>query len=204
MTGEGVNELMDWDERYQEDNCPWDHGEPAPGLVEWLESNNMSGTVLVPGCGLGYDARVIAEHCPSTKVIGLDISPTAVKKANAMINPDNVTFREGDLFDTNNGLANSVDWIFEHTCFCAIPIERRKEYVASVTRILKGTGSELLGVFFINPDMDEGEEGPPFGVSTEELEASFSENFEIHSLWKPSKFYHTRVGRELMMHLTLR
>ena len=49
----------DWEKRYTEKDTPWDKGEPAPGLVDWLKSQNLDPDirVLVPGCGCGHDAQ---------------------------------------------------------------------------------------------------------------------------------------------------
>ena len=41
----------DWDRRYRQEDTPWDKGEPAPGLVDWLKKNQLDPPtrVLVPG-----------------------------------------------------------------------------------------------------------------------------------------------------------
>ena len=72
---------MEWDQRYQENDTPWDRGEPAPPLVEYLEDNRLRGRVLVPGCGPGHDARFLASH--GCDVLGVDIAQLALQKAKA-------------------------------------------------------------------------------------------------------------------------
>lgn len=188
---------MDWEEKYQADDCPWDHGEAAPGLQEWLSENSFTGKVIVPGCGLGHDARQIAECCPDCEVIGLDLSETAIEKAKQFKNPENVRFINEDLFELPDGLIQSADWVFEHTCLCALPIDLRPKYLKSVHNLLK-PGGQYLAVFFINPDMDPGEDGPPFGINEEEIEELFLDHFSIEKTWSPNKFYDSRIGRELM------
>ena len=32
----------DWEQRYREEDTPWDKGKPAPGLVDWLSNQNES------------------------------------------------------------------------------------------------------------------------------------------------------------------
>jgi hypothetical protein len=58
----------------------------------------------------------------------------------------------------------------------------------------------LIGVFFIDPEMDEGEMGPPFGIGVNELKATFSiGGFQLIEDWVPSTGYPGRQGRELVM-----
>lgn len=192
---------MDWEEKYQIGDCPWDKGEASPGLQEWLNEHKFSGRVIVPGCGLGHDARYIADACPDCEVLAIDLSPTAIMKARQLPNPKNVTFQEGNLFELPEELIHSSDWVFEHTCLCALPVEKRSEYIGSVRNLLKPKG-KYLAVFFINPDMDEGSEGPPFGISKKEIRNLFEEHFSIDSTWNPKSFYQTRIDREMMGILT--
>jgi hypothetical protein len=52
---------MDWEQRYETGDTPWEKGAPAPPLLEWLESRgSIRGDILVPGCGSGHDVRAIA------------------------------------------------------------------------------------------------------------------------------------------------
>ncbi len=184
---------------YRRDEMPWDHGEACPGLVQWLKQNRLSGRVIVPGCGRGHDVRAIANACPEAEVIGLDISPRAVELAQAMNNPDNASFMYGDLFDPNSHPLNgTADWIWEHTCFCAIPISQRKNYVRSVRGLLKGSGSGILAIFYLNPEMDDDREGPPFGCTLDELDQLFTPEFRVWETFEPPAAYESRIGREKM------
>ena len=59
---------MDWEERYESGDTPWEKGAPAPPLLEWLDSRgSIRGDVLVPGCGSGYDVRAIAAASPKAR-----------------------------------------------------------------------------------------------------------------------------------------
>src|ERR1700750_525134 len=61
---------------------PLDKGAPAPPLLEWLATRGaMRGSVLVPGCGLGYDVRAIAAASPEARVVGVDLAPSALDRA---------------------------------------------------------------------------------------------------------------------------
>src|SRR5580693_5015987 len=68
----------DWEARYQSHDMPWEKGEPSPGLVDFLARHPelARGTVLVPGCGTGHDARAFAQA--GFLVTGSDIAPSAI------------------------------------------------------------------------------------------------------------------------------
>lgn len=180
----------DWEAHYQAKDTPWDKGEPSPGLVDWLATHPAAprGTVLVPGCGLGHDVRAWA--AAGFHATGFDIAPSAVERARVAGMPERTEFRLGDfLADEPHA---PFDWVFEHTCFCAIQPSQREDYVRAVLRWLKPDGHYLAVNYFI-PD----KEGPPFGVDREEIWARFSPRFELLEEWTP-RSYPNRTGLERM------
>lgn len=182
---------LDWNECYQRGETPWDKGKPHPELPFLIREHRDliegAGRILVPGCGMGYDA-VLLKESGGGAVTGLDVAEEAVTRARRHHPESGVDWRLGDLFTWEE----SADLVFEHTCFCAIPVDRRPDYVEAVSRILPA-GGHLLGVFFLNPD-HEGEEGPPFGVTMAELEGFFGDRFEILSSRAPDRTYPGREG----------
>ncbi|MBI3879890.1 MAG: methyltransferase domain-containing protein [Verrucomicrobia bacterium] len=181
----------DWESKYRAGDTPWEKGEPSPGLVDFLaERTDLAlGTVLVPGCGFGHDVRVLARR--GFRATGYDLAPSAVRLASAMTPADlPAEFRGGDfLFDEP---CAQFDWLFEHTCFCAIDPSLRPEYVQAAVRWLK-PGGQLLAVHYLIPDTD----GPPFGTTREEVVARFSPHFERVDDWVP-RSYPNRTGLERM------
>jgi SAM-dependent methyltransferase len=182
-----------WEERYQTGDMPWEKGEPSPGLVDFVAQHPElpRGTVLVPGCGTGHDARVWAKA--GFKVTGMDIAPSAIRlsrerTAAANLNAD---FVQGDFL--RDKATQRFDWIFEHTCFCAIQLTERDLYVDAVRRWLK-PGGNFLAVFYMIKEPD----GPPFGTTRDELVKRFSPNFGLVKEWVP-RSYPNRTGLELMM-----
>src|SRR5580658_5037416 len=69
----------DWETRYKTGDMPWEKGEASPGLVDFLAGHPglKRGTVLVPGCGSGHDARVWAGA--GFTVTGYDLAPSAIR-----------------------------------------------------------------------------------------------------------------------------
>ena len=192
---------MDWEKRYRTGDTPWEKGAPAPPLLEWLGSRGaMQGGVLVPGCGLGYDVRAIAAASPTGPVVGLDVAASALDRARQFALAGHETYELEDLFDLPVELTNRFQWVFEHTCFCAIEPGRRLEYVHGVLRALQ-PGGVLLAIFFLNPwDPREAPEGggPPFAVTREELDELFGRDFDLIEEWTPRTAYPGREGREII------
>jgi hypothetical protein len=55
-----------WQERYESGRTGWDRGGQSPALVRWLEDGVLTGRVLVPGCGRGYEVGRVGRSaaCP--------------------------------------------------------------------------------------------------------------------------------------------
>ena len=189
---------VDWNARYQTGETPWEKGEPHPELSFLLSKHQglivESDKVLVPGCGYGHDANLISSIARG-EVVGLDLAAEAVSEAKLRYSGEGKTWKMGDLFEWEG----SYELVFEHTCFCAIPVERRGDYAEAMARFIP-SGGHLLGIFFLNPD-HEGEEGPPFGVTTDELEGILGSDFALIWSQEPNKTYAGRegAGRELAM-----
>jgi SAM-dependent methyltransferase len=192
---------MEWEQRYRTGDTPWEKGAPAPPLVEWLLSRGaMQGNVLVPGCGLGHDVRAIAKAWPAARVVGLDVAASALDRARQFALSGHETYQLADLFDLPTALTNRFEWVFEHTCFCAIQPQQRPDYVRAVVRALR-PGGALLAIFFLNPwDPGEAPEGggPPFPVTRLELDNLFAGHFDLVEELAPQLAYPEREGREII------
>ena len=185
--------MTDWDACYREKTTPWDRGEPSPPLREHLARHPLSGKVLVPGCGRGHDVALIAEH--DCEVTGLDISETAVREAAAAHPRHASTFMHGDLFRLPAELVGAFDFVIEHTCLSGMPPTMRAAYRDGVSAALRPGGC-IVGVWFIQPDLDPGETGPPFPLPVAELDALFADDFEIIEDYVPRAAFPGREGRE--------
>lgn len=173
----------DWQERYQTEDTPWDKGEPAPGLVDWLKKHTLDpdARILVPGCGRGHDASAWAKAGFDTT--GMDLAEIALSDAREKYESlPNLAFFPGNFLDEKP--QEPYDVIFEHTLYCAIDPARREDYAKSLPNWLK-PGGYFLAIHFIFP-LDE--EGPPFGASKDEIINRFQTNFTLRDDWKPRHF----------------
>jgi len=184
---------VNWEERYRVGDTPWDEGYAAPGLTEFLERHPILGEILVPGSGPGHDVRALAAQGKGVRVLGLDLSPTAVRLAESFPRAGGETYEVGDLFHLPPSWSEGFDWVVEHTCFCAIPPEARADYVRAIERVLK-PGGRYFAVFYLNPAAPK---GPPHGVSREEIDHLFHARFRLLEEWRPVGAFEGREGREL-------
>lgn len=191
----------DWEEQYRSGDTPWEKGAPSPGLVDFLANNRLPGRVLVPGCGFGHDVRALASS--GEEVVGIDIAPLAIAGAKRFPRAGNESYAVADLFALPTPLRRAFDWVWEHTCFCAIALSQRAAYVESIAGALK-PGGHLLAIFYLDPGNDSPDEGPPFGVNIPELNRLFSPRFDLVREWLPQHAYPGREGREWMQLLALR
>jgi methyl halide transferase len=190
-----------WDEHYSRGEASWDRGTPHPALAEYLATSPVTGRVLVPGCGFGNDARAIG--AAGNQVVGVDISPTAVARAESLRTSPYETYAVEDLFSLPESWSGSFDMVFEHTCFCAIQPRERPAYVSAMAKALRSDGL-LFAVFFLRPNVAPDHEGPPYGVDVAELDSLFSVQFDLRDEWVPSATFPNREGRELCRLLRLR
>ena len=115
------------DQRYRQRDTPWDKGRASPALIAWLQENHgrMTGSVLIPGCGTGHDVRAIATAEPTSFPVGIDISRTAIEACRQNKVRGNERYEEENLFSLPKTLFGTCDWLWEHTCFCAIAPKER-------------------------------------------------------------------------------
>jgi methyl halide transferase len=183
-----------WERRYQTDDSPWDLGDPAPPLVNFLaDSAIVPGRMAVLGCGSGHDALLFARS--GFSVTGFDFAPSAIERANAAAAAQGfkATFVEQDIFAFPPELHQTFDYVLEHTCFCAIAPTQRSAYVEVVKNLLR-PGGELIGLFFTHNRPG----GPPFGSRPEEILAMLKADFTVKSFQPAVDSIANRKGEEYL------
>ena len=182
-----------WAARYRSGDMPWEKGEASPGLVDFLAEHRElpRGSVIVPGCGTGHDARAWASAGFAT--VGVDITDEAVARASAGLRASaemRLSYYRADFLRA--APAQKFDWVFEHTLYCAIQPSERDAYVAAVVGWLR-PGGDYLAVNYL----ECGPEGPPWPATREELLTRFAPHFDLQAEWVP-RSYPNRTGRERM------
>ena len=180
-----------WDQRYLEGSDRWELGRPAPPLEAFLRTDSRApqppGRVLVPGCGRGHEAALLADL--GYEVIGLDFSSEAIQRAQALHGSDRAALRwlQADLFDGGALAAagvttGSLQGVLEHTCFCAIDPAQRGAYLDTTWRLL-APGGWLLGLFWCHRRPD----GPPWGSDSALLAQQLAAAGFRQQLWEPAQ-----------------
>jgi methyl halide transferase len=181
-----------WSKLYDVGGDGWELGRAAPPLVRWVAEHPRPGRrTLVPGCGRGHEVRAFA--AAGDVVTGLDFSEAALVRAKEIPATGAIEWRLGDVFR----LAEQPDrWdlVVEHTCFCAIPVERRDDYVDAIADVLV-PGGHLVGLFWTHDRPG----GPPCAVTPVSLEAHLERRFVIETLAIAADSVATRQGEETLV-----
>lgn len=189
-----------WNSKYLENDTPgWELNKPSPVLTQALPQLKIPRSrILVPGCGSGNDAAFLAEQ--GHIVTAVDYSEQAIKRAQSKYGHiKNLTFEQIDIFQLPQSYLHAFDMIFEHTLFCAVPIERRQELVKIWRRCLC-EGGLLLAVLFVM----EQKPHPPFGGSEWEYRQRLKDDFRLlyWTRWRESEGW--RNGVELLIHAQIK
>ena len=182
-----------WEKRYQNRGDRWNLGYPAPPFTNLLASANapLPGKLAVLGCGKGHDALFFAES--GFTVTGFDFAPSAIAEATATAQARKISarFLQRDIFALDKEFTSSFDYVLEHTCFCAIDPSWRSQYVEVVKSLLL-PGGKLIALFYTHNRPD----GPPFGVSPQEVLNYFAADFEPVLFQKAKDSIARRQGNE--------
>ena len=173
-----------WNNRYQNNDAPWDMGKVSPPLKAYFDQlTDKNISILIPGCGNAYEAEYLLQN-GFTNITLIDISPSLVEKLNNTFSTSSNTAINiicGDFFQLNQ----TFDLIIEQTFFCAIDPSLRSKYADKMEELLNYKG-KLVGVFFNR--IFEG--GPPFSGSKAEYEILFQNKFKI----KTTEACHNSIG----------
>ena len=146
----------EWEGRYQRGEMGWDRKGINPVMNSWMVASLAPGSsVLIPGCGHGYEVIELARL--GFAVTGIDIAPTPVARMRRELAAEGLHAEviQVDMFDFVP--AAPFDAIYEQTSLCAIQLEQREFYEEKLYAWLKSGGS-LFALF-----MQTGVEGgPPF------------------------------------------
>lgn len=149
--------------------------------------------ILVLGCGEGHDAALFAQV--GHLVTAVDFSKEAIARGKEIYKDlTNLHFHESDIFQLPQEWNFSFDVVVEHTCFCAIPPDKRNDLVRLYRRLLHEEG-QLLAVFFAM----EKRSGPPYGATEWEIRKRTEQGFHYLFWGRLRNSIPRRLGRELFV-----
>jgi SAM-dependent methyltransferase len=130
-----------WNESYASGQLPWDTGEPEPLLVDFVTSGGVTPRpTLEIGAGTGTNAIWLAER--GFEVLGVDVSPLAVERANAKMAGRALRCRFAALdFLEAPPPEGPFQFVFDRGCFHVFdePGDRQR-LAANVARVLAPGG----------------------------------------------------------------
>lgn len=130
-----------WNDSYASGQLPWDTGEPEPLLVEFVNSGGVTPCpALEIGAGTGTNAIWMAER--GFDVLGVDVSPLAVERAQAKMEGRALRCRFAARdFLAAPPLDDHYQFVFDRGCFHVFdePGER-EQFAAQVAAALAPGG----------------------------------------------------------------
>lgn len=166
-----VNHPAKWERDYRSGTARWSLKTPTPVFQALLAETNARGEpvlppgrVLVPGAGLGHDARELARH--GFEVVAVDFAQDAAEAMRDALTPGAThEILQQDFFQLPAAWNETFDYILEYTCYCAIDPRRRTEYADKIASLLNRGGIYIALVY---PLAYTGTP-PPFVVDTDTL-----------------------------------
>ncbi|MEM7104176.1 MAG: SAM-dependent methyltransferase [Bacteroidota bacterium] len=184
-----------WNNRYLDDNTPWDAGSITTPLKEYVDQlAERDIKILIPGAGNAHEAEYLHQQGFSNVFIC-----DWAEKAIAVFLERVLTFPENhaiafDFFDLEPG----YDLIIEQTFFCAIDPSLRDAYARKIKELLN-PGGKLVGLLFKELPIPK---GPPFGGTREEYLKLFRQYFGAVQIEPCHNSIPPRMGNELFISIS--
>jgi SAM-dependent methyltransferase len=189
-----ISSAQFWNETYLKGEAGWDKGVCAPPILRMLNEPVVPPTsrIAVIGAGKGHEALAAARAAHRVTAVDFAEEACVAIAANAKAAGLTLEVLEEDIFLLPKRRPGHYDAVLEHTCFCAIAVERRSEYVEGMHALLK-KGGTLFGLFYAHGKPG----GPPFDTNAEEVRRLFSARFTINRLLPAKDSFDHRAGKEL-------
>ena len=150
-------EVDRWDEKYvRADPPPWEISRSQSVLVKLATSGRLRGRVLDLGCGTGEHSILAAAH--GAQVLGIDVSPNAVRRAAEKAREGGVQarFEVGDALRLDR-LGEVFDVVIDSGLFHTFDAGKRSLYASSLSNVVRPDGVVYLTCI---SDQQPGDWGP--------------------------------------------
>ncbi|MDH3328739.1 MAG: class I SAM-dependent methyltransferase [Desulfobulbaceae bacterium] len=170
----------DWDQRYVDEDLPWDSGKTDIHLCQFIEGSKIAPCkVLEIGCGTGTNSIWLAKI--GFEVVGLDLSPVAINRAKVKAKEAKVNCQWVSADIMKDTVPDSpFSLIFDRGCFHVFDDHHKQtQFARRVAELLEEDGIwlSLIG----SADGPPRDSGPP-RISAEEIVAAAEPHFEILNL----------------------
>lgn len=192
-----------WHERWKSQQIGFHEGQVNAHLqMYWHHLEPLQGEkVLVPLCGKAHDLAWLRDQ--GQQVVGVELSELACADffAERGIEPEQsggqrfTCYRHrdielwcGDFFQLTVDDIGSVGLVYDRAALIALPPDMRQHYADHLLQITEPDTRTLLVTLDYPPQ--PGFEGPPFSVSSAEVERLFGKSHRIERL------HHTRLPKD--------
>ncbi len=166
----------EWDQIYRNYNLneiPWHSSQPDRNLVKLVKEKKIEKGLVLDLCsGDGTNSIYLASK--GFQVMGVDISPTAVKIAQSRCLKRKLScdYFVGDVLKLK--MDKKFDLILDRGCFHHISKRKKTKFTRLVRNLLKDKGKFYLLCF--------SDKNPPYdkNLTKEDIRRYFSEDFHIH------------------------
>lgn len=164
-------------------SVPWDHRQPAPILLTWLDESlartrtGKDARAIVVGCGYGDDAELVASYGLSTTAF--DISDTAVRTARARHPATTVDYQQADLLTLPDRWLRSFDLVVESTTLQCLPPSYHRRAATEVGRLCAAGGTVLV---IARQPQPADPPGPPWLLSEPDVRHVGTDGLELIGL----------------------
>ena len=183
-----------WLERWERKETGFHQNDFNPYLRQfWPDLHLAEGSaVFVPLCGKSLDMLWLSDQ--GHAVLGVELSAIAVQAffSENGYSPQHDTSGKfdlceaggirilcGDFFDLGKDDLKNVAAVYDRASLIALPPEMRERYVRHLVNILP-PGTQILLVTVDYPQAEM--QGPPFSVSSDEVEVLYREHAEVRVL----------------------
>jgi cyclopropane fatty-acyl-phospholipid synthase-like methyltransferase len=156
---------------------PWDIGRPQPAFASLAAEGGLGRRVLDVGCGTGEHVLMAAEA--GRRAVGIDISPTAIRlaEAKAAERGTGARFTVGDVRRLE-ALGERFDTVLDCGLFHMFDPDDRAAYVASLCSATR-PGARYFMLCF--SDRQPGNEGP-HRLTRAEITTAFADGWRLDAI----------------------
>ena len=173
-----MKEPSEWNDRYRNDDLPWDTGRPSAELERVINQHAIQPCrALELGCGTGSNSVWLAQQ--GFEVTGVDVAPLAVDRANRRAQESGVTVRfvVSDVLQLPD-LDGPFAFFFDRGCYHAVRRDAPQQYAPAVSRQL---APGARGLILAGNAREPHDPGPPV-VTEEQIRDELRSAFRILDL----------------------
>ncbi|MEI1278893.1 thiopurine S-methyltransferase [Leptospira venezuelensis] len=182
-----------WINRWKENNIPFHESETNPLLLKYFPELSLpkDSRIFIPLCGKTLDIAWLLSQ--GYRVAGAEIVEMAIQQLFqelgvepkvsvldklVLYSANGIDIFVGDIFDLSKELLGPVDAVYDRAALVALPQETRIRYSSHLAQITNLAPQLLVTFEYDQTKMA----GPPFSISTEEVNLHYKNSFTIKNL----------------------